>query len=102
MTKNTATRNTVVALVAAASLGSIALPALAAPAPEPEVPLETATVESTSDFDADRTLTLLQQEGVRATAVEKWRGLVRAFVIDENGQQAMRYFDPDTLAPVLL
>jgi hypothetical protein len=85
-------KNSVVALVAAAALGGIALPAMAAPAP----------TEASAGFDADFTLTRLQGTGVNATAVEEWGTVLRAFVVLDDGTEVMQFFDPDTLAPVNL
>lgn len=85
--------NTRIALVLMAALGATAaLPSIA-----------TATFAAERhdrlEWDADSVLLRLQQQGVDATSVEEWNGLVRAFV-EVDGRQTMQYFDPDTLAPV--
>jgi len=87
-------KNSVVALVTAAALAGIAMPAMAA-APA-------TSIESDSDsssFDADYVLYQLRAQGVNATSVETWGTHVRAFVIGEDGRQTMRLFDADTLQP---
>lgn len=55
--------------------------------------------EDRLDFDADSALRRLQANGLAATSVEEWNGLLRAY-IQRDGQLVMQYFDPDTLAPV--
>ena len=55
--------------------------------------------EDRLDFDADSVLRRLQDRGVDATSVERWNGLLRAYV-QVDGQLTMQSFDPDTLAPV--
>lgn len=61
----------------------------------------TSPVFADDDFDADRALRQLQDRGVAATSVEEWNGYLRAFVTID-GQQVMRFFDPDTFTPVAL
>lgn len=80
----------------------VLLSALGATAALPSVATATLAVERHSDrpaWDASRILRQLQDNGVEATSVEEWNGLVRAYV-DVDGRQVMQYFDPDTLAPV--
>ncbi len=84
-------KNTIVALVAAAAMAGVAVPAMAAPPP--------VEVES-SAFDSDYVLYQLQSKGVNASAVEEWGSYIRAFVIGEDGRQVMQFFDPDTLVQV--
>ncbi|ODT69430.1 MAG: hypothetical protein ABS75_17120 [Pelagibacterium sp. SCN 63-23] len=95
------TKKSVLALITAAAVAGVSLPAMAAPAP---VVSETAAVETdtTPSYDFDRALTLLQKDGINATRVESWGSVLRAFVIEDSGAQTMRFFDPDTLAPVNL
>ena len=84
--------NTRIALVLLSALGATAaLPSIATAA---------LAVERHDDrLDTDATLRRLQQQGVAATSVEEWNGLVRAYV-EVDGGQVMQYFDADTLAPV--
>ncbi|WIY52889.1 hypothetical protein O9Z70_15770 [Devosia sp. YIM 151766] len=88
-------KNSVVALVTAAALAGIAVPAMAEAAPlSPPAPVESET----SSFNADYVLYQLQSQGVNASSVEQWGSYVRAFVT-EDGRQVMRLFDADTLNP---
>ena len=89
-------KNTVIALVAAASLAGVAVPAFAN---------ETAFGDGTPEmreFVADSVLTELQRKGVNATAVEDWSGLIRAFVTLEDGSQTMQFYKPGSLEQVEL
>jgi len=98
-------KNTIVALVAAASLAGIALPAFAAPAPAVESGIETVFGGGSPEmraFIADSVLAQLQQKGVNATAVEDWSGLIRAYVTLDDGSQTMQFFKPGSLEQVLL
>ena len=99
-------KNTIVALVAAASMAGIAVPALAAPAPAVESSdVDTAFGSGTPemrDFIADSVLAQLQQKGINATAVEDWSGLIRAYVTQEDGSQTMQFFKPGSLEQVSL
>ncbi|OAM82302.1 hypothetical protein [Devosia elaeis] len=88
-------KNSVVALVTAAALAGIAMPAMAAAAPATSIESDS----DTSSFDADYVLHQLQAQGVNATSVETWGTHVRAFVIGEDGRQTMRLFNADTLQP---
>lgn len=99
-------KNTMIALVAAASLASIAVPAFAASDwdsgySENETAFGTGTTEM-RDFIADAVLTQLQRNGVNATAVEDWSGLIRAYVTLEDGSQVMQFFEPGSLKQVEL
>ena len=84
--------NTRIALVLLSALGATAaLPSIATAA---------LAVERHDDrLDTDTVLRRLQQQGVPATSVEEWNGLIRAYV-EVDGGQVMQYFDADTLAPV--
>ena len=84
--------NTRIALVLLSALGATAaLPSIATAA---------LAVERHDDrLDTDTVLRRLQQQGVAATSVEEWNGLIRAYV-EVDGGQVMQYFDADTLAPV--
>jgi len=98
-------KNTVIALIAAASLAGVALPAFAAPAPAETNDIDTAfgggSVEM-RDFIANSVLSQLQQKGVNATAVEDWSGLIRAYVTLDDGSQVMQFFEPGSLKQVQL
>ena len=78
----------------------VLLSALGATAALPSIATATLALERHDDrWDADSVLRRLQQQGVPATSVEEWDGLVRAYV-EVDGRQVMQYFDPDTLEPV--
>ncbi|MHA6689349.1 hypothetical protein [Devosia sp. A449] len=88
-------KNTIVALVTAAALVGVAAPAFA----------DNAFGETTPemrDFVADSVLTELNRRGINATAVEDWSGLVRAYVILDDGSQVMQFYSPGSLQPVAL
>ncbi|KKB07914.1 hypothetical protein [Devosia chinhatensis] len=88
-------KNSVVALVTAAALAGVAMPAMAASDP--------ITAESSSDsFNRDYVQYQLQSKGVNATSVEQWGNYVRAFVVGDDGRVTMQYFDEDTLAPIAM
>lgn len=91
-------KNSILVLTTVALVAGAALPAFAAV-------IETSSNDTdksylTGEVANDYTLLRLQEKGVKATSVEDWNGLVRAFVIKEDGTQAMQLFDADTLAPV--
>lgn len=103
-------KNTVVALVAAATMAGIAVPVFAAPLP-PEPATEVTgrfdnafgggSVEMRA-FTADSVLAQLRQNGINASAVEDWGGLIRAYVTLTDGSEAMQFFRPGSLERVLL
>lgn len=100
-------KNTIVALVAVASLAGIAVPAFAAPAPvaESESDVDTVFGGGTPEmraFMADSVLARLQQQGINATSVEDWSGLIRAYVTLDDGTQTMQFYKPGSLEQVLL
>jgi hypothetical protein len=78
----------------------VLLSALGATAALPSIATATLAVERHDDrWDADSVLLRLQQQGVDATSVEQWNGLVRAYV-EVDGHQVMQYFDAETLVPI--
>lgn len=83
-------KNSVVALLTAAALAGVAMPAMAAPAP---------IEESSNDFDADYVQYQLEAQGVNAQRVEQWGSYVRAFVTGPDGRVTMQLFHADTLTP---
>ena len=85
-------KNSVVALVTAAALAGIAMPAMAASHKQPD-PVET------NDFNADYVQYQLEAQGVNADRVEQWGDYVRAFVVGPDGVVTMQLFHADTLAP---
>jgi hypothetical protein len=90
-------KNTVIALLAVASISAVALPAYA----------DTNSIfgsgdNEAQDWVADTIVTRLQQQGVNATSVEEWGGLVRAYVTLEDGSEVMQFFTPGTLQPTAL
>lgn len=89
-------KNTVIALVAAVAVAGAAAPAMA----DTE-----GLFYGSSDwqqFQQDSIVARLQQQGVNATAVEEWSGLVRAYVTQSDGTQTMQFFAPGSLQPVEL
>lgn len=90
-------KNTVIALVTAASVAGFAAPAFA-----DNDGIFGAGSPEWQQFAADSIVSRLQDQGVNATAVEDWSGLVRAYVTLEDGTQVMQFFTPDTLEPVAL
>lgn len=112
-------KNTILALVAAATLAGATVPAFAGDdtgySTSTSVP--TITDDETSQgietafgsgspgmraFVADTVLAELNQRGIRATTVEDWSGLVRAFVTLDDGSQEMQFFRPGSLERVQL
>lgn len=88
-------KNTVVALIAAASLVGVAAPAFA----------DTGSPSIVSDyaFEDNALIARLKDKGVSATSVEQWGAdLVRAYVTLDDGTHAMQFFTNDTLTPVSL
>ena len=97
-------KNTVIALVAVATLAGAAIPAYA----------EAETATGLDDFNGDEMdqsgydtaaqniLSRLRDKGIDASAVEDWGGLVRAFVTTEDGRQVMQFFAPGSLEQVVL
>ena len=93
-------KNTMLALVAAASLVGVALPAYASDSLTSSFASHTNGGYSTWDAQVD--VAKLREKGINAVSAEDWNGYVRAFVADETGKQTMKLFDRDTLAPVNL
>jgi hypothetical protein len=89
-------KNTVIALVAAATVAGAAVPAFA----DTEGLFHGS--QEFQQFTADSIVARLQAQGVNATAVEEWSGLVRAYVTLEDGRQVMQLFTPGSLEPVAL
>ena len=84
-------KNTIIALVTAATLVGAASPAFAA-----------QSLTSDSSFDNNTIISRLNDQGVKASAVEEWGDLVRAYVTLEDGTKTMQFFSNDTLTPVSL
>ncbi|KRA96476.1 hypothetical protein ASD83_15280 [Devosia sp. Root685] len=91
-------KNSILALTTAALVAGIAMPAFAASAAPDQNDNDKSYL--TGEVANDYTLLRLKEKGINATSVEDWNGLVRAFVIKEDGTQAMQLFDADSLAPV--
>ena len=91
-------KNSILALTTAALVAGVALPTFAAPAP-----VEATDVDASYATDKvanDYALLRLQEKGIKAASIEEWNGLIRAFVVQDDGSQAMQLFDADSLAPV--
>lgn len=106
-------KTTVIALIAATSMIAVAAPAFAAENSlgggrdtSTDGSSETGSNNSQNEdvgsraFARQSILARLQAQGVNATSVESWGGLVRAYVVQENGAQTMQFFTPDTLTQV--
>lgn len=94
-------KSSLIALVAVAAMGSVAVPAFADTGSSGTGAFGEGSAQA-REFAADTILIRLQQSGVPATSVEEWGGLVRAFVTQPDGSQAMQFFAPDSLEPVSL
>ncbi|MGV8855594.1 MAG: hypothetical protein ACOH2L_13205 [Devosia sp.] len=87
-------KNTLLAAVTAAVLLGAAAPAMAG-----------AFGDGDSDsraIVADILQERLQENGVNATSVEEWGNLVRAYVVQADGTQAMELFTASSLKPVTI
>lgn len=91
-------KNSLIALTTAALVAGLALPTFAAQAPAEAGDVDNSYL--TDEVANDYTLLRLHEKGINAASIEEWNGLVRAYVIQEDGSQAMQLFDADTLAPV--
>ncbi len=91
-------KNSILALTAAVLVAGTAMPTFAAQAPSESSDVDTSNL--TDEVANDYTLLRLHEKGIKATSIEEWNGQVRAFVTQEDGTQAMQFFDADTLAPV--
>jgi hypothetical protein len=82
--------STLAALVAVAGLTA---PALA---------LSSLTTESSSNdnFNEDIVLQQLKQQGINASDLSDWNGVIRATVTFEDGTSTFQYFEIGTLRPV--
>lgn len=92
------TKNSILALATAALVAGATLPAFAAPAPVDADDVDNSYL--TDEVANDYTLLRLHEKGINATSIEEWNGKIRAFVVQEDGTQAMQIFDADSLAPV--
>lgn len=90
-------KNTIIALVAAASFAGAAVPAFA----DYSVFGDNSSTEM-REFTANSIVAQLKEKGVNATSVEDWSGLIRAFVTLEDGTQTMQLFTPGSLEQVTL
>ena len=89
-------KNTVIALVAVATFAGAAAPAFA------ESIFGDNPSSATRDFTSNSIISQLQQRGINVSSVEDWNGLVRAYVTQEDGTQAMQFYTPDSLVQVTL
>lgn len=87
-------KNTVIALVAAASIFGAAAPAMAGAFGDGDA--------DSRQFVSEIILAGLHDKGVNATSVEEWGDLVRAFVVQADGTETMEFFTPVQLQPVSL
>jgi hypothetical protein len=108
-------KTTTIALIAVTSLFAVAAPAFAAESSfggdrdnATDGSSETGSKNDQNEdvssraFLAHSLVARLQEQGINATSVESWGGLVRAEVIDADGRQTTQFFTPDTLTQVVL
>jgi len=93
-------KKSLIALSTVAALAAGAFPAFAATDLVFNVPQGTSTGVNQLDDAKANVTTLLNQQGIKATDVDQWGGYIRADVTLPNGNHAVRFFQPDTLAPV--
>lgn len=91
-------KTTLAALVAIAAV-SAAAPAFAEP--DMHVVVKEAP-SSTPYYDDNSVLDRLSQQGIKATSVENWGLLIRAYVRQADGTEVQKFFRRDNLAPVEL
>jgi hypothetical protein len=60
------------------------------------------TDSSAQYFSRTDILARLHENGVNATSVEEWNGLIRAFVRQDDGREVQQFFTQGNLAPVTL
>ena len=94
-------KNTVIALLTAATLVGVAAPAFAESGGG-QSDFNEEDNSSAYNTAAQNILSRLRDQGVNATSVEQWGGLVRAFVVQEDGRQVMQFFAPGSLQQVAL
>lgn len=90
-------KNTIIALVAAASFAGAAIPAFA----DTSDAFGEGSTEM-REFMADSIVTQLNQQGINVSDVEEWSGLIRAYVTLEDGSQVMQFYRPGSLTQVAL
>lgn len=93
-------KKSLIALGTVAVLAAGALPAFATTDQVFNVPQGTETGINQLNDAKDNVTKLLNQQGIKATDVDQWGGYIRADVTLPNGTHAVRFFEPDTLAPV--
>ncbi|GLQ55982.1 hypothetical protein [Devosia nitrariae] len=86
-------KTSLVALATVAAFAGVAVPAMA-----------DTNDDSDNSYvrDAQIAQIELRQQGVPASSVDEWNGLWRAFVVNDDGTQSMKFFDKTTLAPITL
>ena len=97
-------KSSIIALVTVAAMGSLAAPAFADAQASNDTANDSLNTGSylARESVADTILVRLQSQGVKATDVEAWGGLVRAYVTQADGTVAMQYFAADSLKPAAL
>jgi len=91
-------KSSIIALLAVAAMGSVAAPAFAEPS---LVAQDRDYVNSDANF-LDNVIVRLHDQGINASSVENWGGLVRAFVVQADGTEVSQLFTRDSLKPVAL
>ena len=92
-------KNIVLAVVAVASVSAVALPAYAG---TDIVPIFGTCDYDDQDWVASTIVNRLNEQGVNASSVENWGGLIRAYVTLEDGTEVMQFFTPGSLDQVSL
>ena len=87
-------KTTMLALVTAAALVGAAAPAMAGSFGDGDSDARAVA--------ADILQTRLEQKGLNVASVEEWGDLVRVYVVQPDGTQAMELFTPTTLTQVAL
>ena len=92
-------KNIVLAVVAVACVSAVALPAYAGTG---IVPIFGTGDNDDQDWVASTIVNRLNEQGVNASSVENWGGLIRAYVTLEDGTEVMQFFTPGSLDQVSL
>ncbi|UJW84418.1 hypothetical protein [Devosia sp. SL43] len=92
-------KNIVLAVVAVASVSAVALPAYAGTG---ITPVFGTGDNDDQDWVASTIVDRLNEQGVNATSVENWGGLIRAYVTLEDGSEVMQFYTPGSLNQVSL
>lgn len=90
-------KSSIIALLTVATVSGAVVPAFAA-----HSLAENSDSSGAQYFSHENVLAQLHENGVNATSVENWNGLIRAFVRQDNGAEVQQFFTRGDLAPVNL